>query len=103
MIHNEKLFSLFYLIPYIRATDTYLSTFCSFVFQAIDLALNGKQHEFIEIGFQEGGLCSMYGIKKEQYCKRLKSLTRSVKGIRELTGCDDIYCSASVSIVTVML
>ncbi|XP_004301785.1 PREDICTED: uncharacterized protein LOC101297158 [Fragaria vesca subsp. vesca] len=79
---------------------------------AIDLALNGKQHEFIEIGFQEGGLCSMYGIKKEnhlrnatlnlgvvymqeQYCKRLKSLTRSVKGIRELTGCDDIYCSAS--------
>ncbi|XP_004300429.1 PREDICTED: uncharacterized protein LOC101291340 [Fragaria vesca subsp. vesca] len=67
---------------------------------AIDLALNGKQHEFIEIGFQEGGLCSMYGIKKEQYCKRLKWLTRSVKGIRELTGCDDIYCSASGGTIT---
>nr|XP_011470809.1 PREDICTED: uncharacterized protein LOC101300778 isoform X2 [Fragaria vesca subsp. vesca] len=67
---------------------------------AFDLALNGKQHEFIKMGFQEGGLCSMYGIKKEQYLKRLKWLTRSLKVIRKLTACGNIYFSALGDTIT---
>ncbi|PRQ18831.1 hypothetical protein RchiOBHm_Chr7g0210441 [Rosa chinensis] len=60
--------------------------------RAVELAMNGMKHEFIEIGFQEGGLCSLYGIKKEQYVKRRKWLIRSAKRIREFTECD-IYCT----------
>ncbi|XP_062009400.1 uncharacterized protein LOC133725985 [Rosa rugosa] len=60
--------------------------------RAVELAMNGMKHEFIEIRFQEGGLCSLYGIKKEQYVKRHKWLIRSAKRIREFTGCD-IYCT----------
>lgn len=58
-----------------------LSTYFSFVFQAIDLALNGKRHEFIELGFQEGGLCSLYGIKKVGFLKKI-----------QLIGILIIYC-----------
>ncbi|KAL6526270.1 hypothetical protein OROMI_029910 [Orobanche minor] len=61
---------------------------------AIDLALNGKQHEFIEIGFQEGGLCSLCGIKKEQYFKRCIWLARYLKDIEKGIRCGTIYFSA---------
>ncbi|KAL6143928.1 hypothetical protein ACLB2K_054623 [Fragaria x ananassa] len=66
--------------------------------RVIDLALNGKQHEFIKLGFQEDGLCSLYGIKKEQYRKRLKWLLRSMKGIRKLASCGAVYFRADYSV-----
>ncbi|KAL6551657.1 hypothetical protein OROGR_007811 [Orobanche gracilis] len=62
---------------------------------AIDLALNGKQHEFIEIGFQEGGLCSLYGITEEQYSRRWKWFACNFKDIKKWIGCGPIYFSAS--------
>ncbi|KAM5587687.1 KRR1 small subunit processome component [Rosa sericea] len=45
------------------------------------------QHEIIKIGNQEGGICNIFGISKEQFLARRNLLAGVIKGLFELTGC----------------
>ncbi|XP_062028920.1 uncharacterized protein LOC133744910 [Rosa rugosa] len=55
---------------------------------AIDIIDGSVEHDYIKIGFQEGGLCSIHGIKEEEYCKRWNCLRWSLQALSELKGCD---------------
>ncbi|XP_062012751.1 uncharacterized protein LOC133729267 isoform X3 [Rosa rugosa] len=57
----------------------------------LDLAIRtldcSWQHEIIKIGNQEGGICNIFGISKEQFLARRNLIVGVMKGLFELTGC----------------
>ncbi|KAK9941673.1 hypothetical protein M0R45_007371 [Rubus argutus] len=55
---------------------------------AVEILRGGRRHILIKIGNQEGGLCSKYGINKEQFVKQRESLACSLEALAALTCCN---------------
>ncbi|XP_068309736.1 uncharacterized protein [Pyrus communis] len=53
---------------------------------AIEIMNGRKQHIFMKIGQQEGGLCSRFGIEKVEYEDRLRRFRASIEVNKEIIG-----------------
>ncbi|KAM1354089.1 hypothetical protein ACFX2H_033490 [Malus domestica] len=53
--------------------------------QALEV-LNGKICDVIDVGFKRNGLCSKFGIKKDQYVERRHLLRGSLQAMADLTA-----------------
>ncbi|XP_024175207.1 uncharacterized protein LOC112180871 isoform X1 [Rosa chinensis] len=67
--------------------------------KAIEILHSRLQHEVIKTGFQEGGLCSKYGIKKERFVKNKDRFKCYLQTLARLSKCE-IYINES-SVVAV--
>ncbi|XP_024173742.1 uncharacterized protein LOC112179536 isoform X1 [Rosa chinensis] len=56
-------------------------------YMALEIFQEVRQQETINIGFQQGGICSKFGIKKDDYLKRWKCLFCSLKALSKATHC----------------
>ncbi|KAM5571490.1 hypothetical protein ABKV19_011865 [Rosa sericea] len=56
-------------------------------YMALEIFQDVRQQETINIGFQQGGICSKFGIKKDDYLKRWECLFRSLNALSKATHC----------------
>ncbi|XP_009337022.2 uncharacterized protein LOC103929537 isoform X3 [Pyrus x bretschneideri] len=66
---------------------------------AIEIMNGRKQHIFMKIGQQEGGLCSRFGIEKVEYEDRLRRFCASIEEIIGLTGTNLYHNEDTVTLV----
>ncbi|PRQ44606.1 hypothetical protein RchiOBHm_Chr3g0481091 [Rosa chinensis] len=56
-------------------------------YMALEIFQEVRQQETINIGFQKDGICSKFGIKKDDYLKRWECLFCSLKALSKATHC----------------
>ncbi|KAK9927936.1 hypothetical protein M0R45_025096 [Rubus argutus] len=67
---------------------------------AIETLSGSRKHTLIKMGNEEGGLCSKFEIKKEEYRKRWEFLSHSLMALAETTRCHLFLNKDSITAVT---
>ncbi|XP_061988425.1 uncharacterized protein LOC133706896 isoform X2 [Rosa rugosa] len=76
-----------YLLDRARHLLQLLSTSLVPPYMALEIFQGSRQHEIMEIGDQQGGLCTKFGVKKGEYLKRWECLFYSLKALSKATQC----------------
>ncbi|KAK9906230.1 hypothetical protein M0R45_002703 [Rubus argutus] len=64
---------------------------------ALEIMDGSRQTCLIKIGNQEGGICSEYGIKEEEYRKRWECLRYSIQALAETADCTEFLNDNTVA------